>query len=412
MKQHIKLPNYSPDYAENKKKKKKCLLMYSGGVDTSISVYLLQKYYGYEVITATIDLGQTFQDPKVMGEKAIKLGAKKHITVDATKEFADDFVLKALWANALYDEKYCLSTSIARPMTAQKAIETAKRQKVDAIAHGCKGRGADAFRLNMVFHFLAPDFPVVLPIHDWNPTRSEEAAFAHEHNIPIPVDWENPFSYDENVWGVAINYGTIDDIGEPVAEEAYKWTVPPEKAPEKGEIVEIDFEKGVPQKINKKKMDFVSLVSTLNKLGGKHGVGRKDMIENGLYGNKFRWVYESPAAEILITSHKELEKVVLPKQSLYFKEQVIDKKWAELAYNSFWYSPLMEGLNAFIRETQQYVTGSVTLKLYKGNAQIVKRSSPHSLIKSVAKDVKDMVPFGYEEYLFLHTHPEHIKEVL
>lgn len=412
MKQHIKLPHYSPDYAQNKKKQKKCLLMYSGGVDTSISVYLLQKYYGYEVITATIDLGQNFQDPKIMGEKALKLGAIKHITVKAEKEFAQKFVLKALWANALYDEKYCLSTSIARPMTAQKAIETAKKEHVAAIAHGCKGRGADAFRLNMVFHFLAPDFPVVLPIHDWNPTRSEEAAFAYANTIPIPVAKDNPFSYDENLWGVAINYGSIDAIEKSVPEEAYKWTVPVEKAPEKGELVEVTFESGVPVAVNKAQMDLVSLISTLNKLGGKHGVGRKDMIENGLYGNKFRWVYESPGAEILITAHKELEKVVLPKESLYFKEQAIDKKWAELAYNSFWYSPIMDGLNAFIAQTQQYVTGSVTLKLYKGNVQIVKRSSPNSLIKSVVKDVKDMVPFGYEEYLFLHTHPEHIKEVL
>lgn len=408
----IKQPKMNPDCSDNKKKNKKCLLMYSGGVDTSISVYLLQKYYGYQVITASIDLGQNFQDPEVMGKKALELGAIKHITVKAEKEFAHDFVLKALWANAYYDEKYCLSTAIARPMTAQKAIETAYNEGVDAIAHGCKGRGADAFRLNMVFQFLAPKLPVVLPIHDWDPTRMDEAAFAEENKIPIPVKAKNPFSYDENIWGVAINYGTIDEIEKEVPPDAYKWTVPIESAPNKAVFVEIGFEKGIPTQINGKKMELVDLLNELNGVGGANGIGRKDMIENGLYGNKFRWVYECPAADILICAHKEMEKVVLPKSSLYFKEQVIDKKWADLAYNSFWYSPLMDGLNGFIKEMQKMVTGTVLLKLYKGSITVLKRSSPHSLIKSVAHDVKDMVPFGYEEYLYLSTHKEHIKEVL
>lgn len=408
----IKQPIMSPDYQNNKKNKKTCLLMYSGGVDTSICVYLLQKYYGYQVITASVDLGQKFQNPKVMGQKAIKLGAIRHITIDAEKEFCEDFVLKALWANAYYDEKYCLSTSIARPLTAKKAIEAALRLKVDAIAHGCKGRGADAFRLNMVFQFLASKMPVVLPIHDWNPSRADEAAFAHKNNIPIPVDWQNPFSYDENLWGVAINYGTIDNIAMQVPPQAYKWTIAPEKAPDSPAIIEIEFKKGFPVKLNGKKIELVELIDQLNVLGGAHGVGRKDMIENGLYGNKFHWVYECPGADILITSHKELEKVVLPKSTLYFKEQIVDKKWAELAYNSFWYSPFMDGLNAFIAKMQTFVSGTVCLKLYKGGVSILTRTSSHSLIKSIVSEVKDTVPYGYEEYVYLGTHPEHIKEVL
>lgn len=386
--------------------------MYSGGVDTSIAVYLLQKYYGYQVITCSIDLGQKFQDPHVMGEKAIKLGAVQHIIVDAKKEFAQGFILKALWANAYYDEKYNLSTSIARPLTAQKAVETAKKETVSAIAHGCKGRGADSFRLNMVFKFLAPDLPVVLPIHDWNPTREQEAEFAHINNIPIPVDWQNPFSYDENLWGVAINYGTIDDIEKPVPEKAYKWTTPIHKAPQKAEELEIGFDQGYPVKLNGKAVSLVSLIEILNDVGSSNGIGRKDMIENGLYGNKFRWVYESPGADILIAAHKELEKVVLPKQSLYFKEQIVDNKWAELAYQSFWYTPLMEGLNDFIKSLQAYVTGSITLSLYKGTIGIVKRSSSNSVMISIAKDMKDLVPFGYEEYIFAAVHKDAVKKVL
>ncbi|OGG03686.1 argininosuccinate synthase [Candidatus Gottesmanbacteria bacterium RBG_16_37_8] len=406
------LPKKHKDYQENKKQGKTCLLMYSGGVDTSICVVLLQKYYGYKVITATVDLGQKFQNPKEMGEKAIKLGAIKHLTIEASEEFVKNWVLSAILANAYYDEKYCLSTSLARPLTAKKCVEAAKKLKVDSIAHGCKGRGADAFRINMVFKFLAPDLPVVLPIHDWNPTRQEEAEFAHKEEIPIPVDYKNPFSYDENLWGVAINYGTIDEIEKSVPEEAFKWTVRPQEAPEKGEKVIIEFYQGRPISINGKEKELTAIIENLNKIGGVHGIGRKDMIENGLYGNKFRWVYESPAADILLSAHKELEKAVLPKQTLYFKEQVIDKKWAELAYYSYWYSPLMAGLTGFIKQMQKYVTGSITLFLYKGSIAIIKRSSPCSIVKSIYPEIKDFVPFGYEEYLFSSTHPGNVKNIL
>ena len=407
-----KLPKKSKDYLINKKAEKKCLLMYSGGVDTSIAVVLLQKYYGYQVITASIDLGQDFQDPEKMGKKALKLGAMRHVTIDAKKEFAYKYVLKSLWANAYYDEKYCLSTSIARPLTAKKAVEFCLKEKIDAIAHGCKGRGADAFRLNMVFRFLAPDLPVVLPIHDWNPSREEEAEFAHKNSIPIPVSWKNPFSYDENLWGVAINYGTIDDIEKEVPEDAYKWTVNPKSVQDGAVEIAIEFEKGIPISVNGKAMNLPDLIMYLNKVGGEHGIGRKDMIENGLYGNKFRWVYECPAADLLISAHKELEKVALPKDSLYFKEQIVDKKWAELAYNAFWYTPLMEGLNKLIGSFQSYVSGSVTLELFKGNIRVKKRSSINSLTKNIVKEEMDLIPFGYEEYLFSSVHKSHVKKIL
>ncbi|OGF99843.1 argininosuccinate synthase [Candidatus Gottesmanbacteria bacterium RBG_16_38_7b] len=408
----MELPKKSINFIKNRKAGKTCLLMYSGGVDTSICVFLLQKYYGYKVITATVDLGQKFQDPKKMGEKALKLGAIEHLTIKSSEEFANNWILPAIFANAYYDEKYCLSTSLARPLTAKKCVEAAQKLKVDAIAHGCKGRGADAFRINMVFKFLAPDMPVVLPIHDWNPTRAEEAEFAHKQGIPIPVDYKNPFSYDENLWGVAINYGTIDNIEKEVPEKAYKWTADPHSGPAKGEEIVVEFVNGVPVSVNGKKMELVELIKMINQSGGKHGIGRHDMIENGLYGNKFRWVYESPAADILILAHKELEKVVLPKQTLYFKEQVIDKKWAELAYYSYWYSPLMAGLTGLIKHLQSYVMGEVSLFLYKGNIKVIKRSAPYSLVKSIYPDLTDFVPYGYEEYLFSSVHKENIINVL
>lgn len=385
--------------ASGKRERKKVVLLFSGGVDTSISVKLLQEKYHLDVITCTIDLGQREYDFGERREKALRLGAIEHVILDAKEEFAKQFVLKALQANALYDSKYPVSTSLSRPLIAKKAVEVARAKGAEAVAHGCKGRGADAFRLDMVFNFLAPDLELVRPIRDWNPSRDEEVAYAYEHNIPVPVTREGPYSYDDNMWGNAINYGPIDEIEKRVPETAFRWTVPVEAAPNRSQEVTVTFERGVPIALDGQQKHFSATVDDLNRIGGKHGIGRIDMIENGLYGNKFRWVYECPAAEILIQAHWELERVVLPKTTLTFKDQV-DRAWGEAAYNSFWYSPLMEALTAFIATTQRYVNGTVTFKLYKGKAEIVNRSSPNSLIKPVPKDHIDLVPYGYEEYLF------------
>ena len=407
-----KLPPKSPHCEDNKAANKKCLLLYSGGVDTSICVHLLSQYYGYEVITLTIDVCQDEKICQQMAVKAKKLGATKTIVYDAKKEFADKYISQVIKANGFYDDHYPLGTSLARPMQAALAVKIAQQEKVDAVAHGCKGRGADAFRLNMVFNYLLPDdIELVLPINDWWPTRQEEIDFAYANKIPVPVPQDNPYSYDDNILSNAINYGSIDDIKEPAPEKAYKWTVPAQKAPAQPQQIQLGFKEGLPVSLDGKKISLDQLMIKLNQLGGKHGIGRMDMIENGLYGNKFRWIYEAPAAEILISAHQELEKLALPAETLYFKQEVADKKWAKAAYKSFFYSPLTSALMKLIDETQQYVTGKVTLQLYKGKVSVIKRVCANTLTQLDPKDLvpqetMDKVPYGFEEYAFASKHQE------
>lgn len=404
-----KMPQQAPDYQENKKLNKKCLLMYSGGVDTSLCVHLLQQYYGYQVVTLTIDVCQDKTWAKLMAKKAKQLGAVKAIVVDAKNEYADKYLSQIIKANGFYDDYYPLGTSIARPWQAKIGVEVAKKEKVDAMAHGNKGRGAGAFQFDMVFNFLMPkNMKLVAPIGDWWPTRQEEIDYAYKHKIPVPVPQDNPFSYDDNIMSNAINYGDIDEIERYVPEEAFKWTVAPEQAPDKPELVTLEFKQGLPVKFNGQKMKLAELMQQLNVIGGKHGVGRIDMIENGLYGNKVKWVYEAPAAQIVIEAHKELEKLVLPQKTQYFKHEVVDKQWAKLVYQAMVYSPLAKALMAFIDYLQPYVEGKVTVKLYKGKATIVKRECGGSLIGLEAKGA----PYGFEEYSFAQKHPEVIAKHL
>lgn len=407
-----KLPSISPDFSENSKLHKKCLLLYSGGVDTSICVFLLQKYYGYEVITLTIDVCQDVSWAKNMAKKAKKLGAIKSLIYEAKDEYADTYLSQVIKANGLYDDHYPIGTSIARPWQAKIAVDIAKQLKVDAIAHGNKGRGAGAFQFNMVINFFMPkQMKLVTPIGDWWPTRSEEVAFALVNNIPIPVPQDNPFSYDDNLMSNAINYGDIDDMGLEVPEAAFKWTVPVEKAPNDPDIITLEYKKGLPVVLNGKKLGLADMFLTLNKLGGKHGIGRVDMIENGLYGNKFKWVYEDPAAQILIYAHKEIEKLVLPKETLWFKHELIDKKWTKLVYHALVYSPLAKALTAFIDHIQPYINGKITLKLYKGGYMVIKREAMSALVNVDSHNLTfnfglDTVPYGFEEYSFASKHPD------
>lgn len=406
-----KTPKKSPDYEENRRKKRTCLLMYSGGVDTSTCVFLLREYYGYQVITCTIDLLQNSSCAQEMAKKAKTLGAIKTIIFDAKKMFAETMASRVIKANALYDDKYPLGTSLARPFQAKIVSELAKKEKVDAVAHGCRGKGtgSDSFRLNFVFNYLLPrHIKLVMPICDWWPTRKDIVEFANEHKIPIPVKKNNPFSYDDTLLSLAINYGDIDDPTKPIPEEAFKWTLPINKTKNRSDKVTIGFKSGLPISINNKKMHLADILHYLNELGGKHGIGRKDMIENGLFGNKFRWVYECPAADILITAHQELEKLTLPKETLYFKHEKIDKKWTKLAYNSSLFSPLANALMKFIDYTQQFVNGQISLSLLKGNIIILKRESSNSLLKTKVYDLirgnlLDTIPFGYEELNFTTT---------
>jgi len=414
----MKYPIKSPDFEENKSKKKKCLLMYSGGVDTSLCVHLLQKYYGYQVITLTVDICQNKSWAGNMAKKAKMLGAVKTIVYDGKDEYANQYISKIIKTNALYDDNYPVGTSIARPWQAKIGVEMAKREGVDAIAHGNKGRGAGAFQFNMVFNFLMPkSMKLVMPIGDWWPTRKEEIDYAYENHIPVPVPRDNPFSYDDNLVSNAINYGAIDEVDKLVPEQAFVWTVPVEKTPNKPQFIKLQFINGLPVSLNSKKMKLADLMQKLNVIGGKHGIGRVDMIENGLYGNKFKWVYEAPAAQILINSHKEIEKLILPKTTLWFKHEVVDKQWAKLIYHAQVYSPLASALMAFVDELQSYVNGMVTVKLFKGMATIVQRECQDSLIGIEAKTLKLQhggaeVPYGFEEYSFTSKHPQVITKHL
>lgn len=408
----MKLPVKNENYEENLKKGKTCLLMYSGGVDTSVCVHLLKHYYGYKVITFSVDVCQDQEFAKKMAKKAEKLGAVKTIIYEGKNEFADKYLSQVIKANAMYDDYYPVGTSIARPWQAKLGIDLAGKLGVNAIAHGNKGRGAGAFQFNMVMNFFMPrNLKLETPIGDWWPSRKDEVEFAVKNNIPIPVDPANPFSYDDNIASNAINYGDIDDTTKEVPEIAFKWTKPIEKTPDKAIFIELEYKKGLPVKLNGKFIKLSELFVKLNVLGGRLGIGRVDMLENGLYGNKLKWVYEAPAAQILIYGHKELEKLILPKETLLYKHEFIDKKWTKLVYHALVYSPLASALMAFIDKTQKYIDGKIVLKLFKGNLTVISRQSDSSLVNIEAKNLFlnlsiDEVPYGFEEYSFASKHPE------
>ncbi len=352
------------------------ILAYSGGLDTSILVKWLQEKYDVDLITVTIELGQQ-TDLKKVKEKAHNLGVKKHYSIDAEEEFVTKHVFPAIKANALYEEKYSMATALGRPLIVKKLVEIAEKEGATAIAHGCTGKGNDQVRFDVTIKSLAPNLKVMAPVRDWGLSRKEEIRYAKEEGISIP-HLSDPYSIDQNIWGRSIECGHLENPEQEPMEEIYELTVSPEKAPDKPEYVTIEFEDGVPVAINGKKMKPVALIKKLNEIAGKHGVGRVDHIEDRLVGIKTREVYESPAAEVLIEAHKDLEKLVLTRHELEFKKQ-IDEKWAVLVYTGLWTDPLREALEAFIDETQKCVCGEVKMKLYKGGCWVVGRSSPMSL---------------------------------
>jgi len=350
------------------------VLAYSGGLDTSVILKLLQERLGAEVVTVTVNVGQP-EDFEEIEAKAYKLGAVKHYTIDARREFVEGYIFKAVKANALYDGLYPLSTALARPLIASKVVEIALKEGAEAVAHGCTGKGNDQIRFDLAFKALAPHLKIIAPVREWGLTRDWEIGYAIKHGIPVK---SKVYSIDENLWGRSIEGGVLEDPTVEPPEEVFAWTVPPSRAPEEPEYVEIGFEKGVPTYINGERMDPVQLVSYLNRVAGAHGVGRIDMIENRVIGLKSREVYEAPAAVTLIAAHKDLERLVLTKRALDFKEYV-DMEWGKLVYQGLWFEPLREALDAFIDVLEEVVTGVVRVKLHKGRVQVVGRSSPYSL---------------------------------
>ena len=358
---------------------KKVVLAYSGGLDTSVAVrWLADK--GYDVIAYMADVGQG-GDFQKLKKRALSAGASKVVIHDLKKEFAEDFVFQSLKAGAVYESKYLLATALSRPIIAKGLVEVAKKEKAASIAHGCTGKGNDQVRFEVTAMALAPALKIIAPLREWDMlSREDEIEYARERDIDIDVTKKSPYSLDQNIWGISIECGVLEDPWKEPPQDAYKMTVDPKNAPNKATYVEIEFKNGAPVGIGGKKYSPVELIEKLNKIGGKNGIGRTDLVENRLVGIKSREIYEAPGGWILHKAHKDLEALVLDRELLHFK-QGVSLKYAELVYYGLWFTPLKKALDAFIVKTQKNVTGSVKVKLLKGVASVVGRKSSHSLYK-------------------------------
>lgn len=356
--------------------KEKIVLAYSGGLDTSVAIKWLTQS-NYDVIACCLDVGEG-KDLDFIKEKALEVGASASYTIDAKEEFAQDFALVALQAHTYYEGEYPLVSALSRPLIAKKLVQIAEKEGASAIAHGCTGKGNDQVRFEIAIHALAPHLKVVAPVRDWKWSREEEIAYAKGNNIPIPIDLENPFSVDQNLWGRSNECGVLENPWAAPPEEAYDLTAALENTPDAPDNIEIKFQGGVPISINDEAIPLADLILALNQLAGKHGIGRIDHIENRLVGIKSREVYECPGAVTLITAHKALEDLTFVREMAHFKP-IIEQKISETIYNGLWYSPLTEALINFLKTTQQYVNGVVRLKLFKGHAIVTGRKSPNSL---------------------------------
>ena len=355
--------------------RKKVVLAYSGGLDTSVAIRWLQER-GFDVVALTVDVGQPGNLMRIK-EKAEHLGAAAYL-VDAREEFAEEFVLPALEANAMYEGQYPLSTALARPLIGKHLVAVARDEGATSIAHGCTGKGNDQVRFDLCTTALAPDLQVIAPARVWGMTREQEIAYAKEHAIPVPVDRGSPYSTDENLWGRSIECGVLEDPRIEPPEEVFAWTTNPAEAPDEPAYVTIRFEAGKPVSLQSRPMSAASLIVALNELAGHHGVGRIDHVESRVVGIKSREVYECPAATVLLKAHQALEALVLPRDVLDFG-RIVAGRFATLIYDGLWFTPLREGLYAFFASTQSRVTGEVSVKLFKGSASVVGRASPFSL---------------------------------
>ena len=371
------------------KKIKKVVLAYSGGLDTSIIIpWLKENYDNCEVIAVSGDVGQT-TELEGLEEKALKTGASKLYIEDLRKEFIEDYIYPTMKAGAVYENRYLLGTSFARPVIAKRIVEIAKKEGADAICHGCTGKGNDQVRFELAIKAFAPEMPIIAPWRIWNiKSRDEEIDYAEAHNIPLKINRETNYSKDKNLWHLSHEGLDLEDpANEPDYDKICELGVSPWKAPNKPTYVTIHFEKGIPTAIDGKKMSSVKLIEKLNKIGGKNGVGLVDMVENRLVGMKSRGVYETPGGTILYTAHELLESICLDKQTMHFKQHVAIK-YGELVYDGLWFTPLREALDAFVNKTQENVTGDVKLRIYKGNVMNAGITSPNSLYS------EDIATFG------------------
>jgi argininosuccinate synthase len=357
---------------------RKAALAYSGGLDTSIIIPWLKENYGCEVVAVAVDVGQA-EETAGLADKAYRTGACDFYLIDAKEEFANDYLFPVLKAGAIYEKDYLLGTSTARPLIARKQVEVALATGCDAVAHGCTGKGNDQVRFELAYQALAPELKIVAPWREWDIVSREDAIdYASSRGISVPVTKKDPYSRDRNLWHLSHEGGPLEDPSFEPEKSMFKLTVDPMDAPSEPEKISIQFESGVPVAVNGRKLAPAKLVETLNAIGGRHGIGRADLVENRLVGIKSRGVYETPGGTLLVTALKALESITLDRDSSHEKERIATR-YAELVYNGQWFSPLKEAFDAFVNTLTETVTGSVSLKLYKGNAGVIGRTSPYSL---------------------------------
>ena len=369
---------------------KKVVLAYSGGLDTSVILVWLKERYGCEVITFTANLGQE-EELEGLEEKALSTGASKVYIEDLREEFLLEYAFPTVMAGAIYERQYLLGTSFARPLTAKRQVEIAELEGADAVSHGCTGKGNDQVRFELTYKALNPRLKVIAPGRKWAIRSREDAlAYAAAHNVPVATTERSIYSRDRNIWHLSHEGGLLEDPWQEPEEDMFVLTVAPEAAPDEPLYLTIDFKEGIPKRINGVAGGAVELGTPRTELGGAHGVGREDLVENRLVGMKSHGVYETPGGTILYTAHRGLESICLDRETLHYKD-VIAQRYAELVYYGLWFTPLREAMDAFVRKTQQTVTGTVRLKLYKGSCTVVGRKSPYSLYR------EDYATFGEED---------------
>ena len=358
----------------------KIVLAYSGGLDTSVAIPWL-KDKGYEVIAVSLDVGQHGKQIENIQKKALKIGAIQSFIIDGKDEFAENHVSKVIKSNALYEGEYPLVSALSRPLIIEKLVQTAHDNNAVAIAHGSTGKGNDQVRFEAAIHALDPEMKIEAPIRDFQWSREEEIEYAHQHNVPVPINFDSPYSIDENLWGRSNEAGILENPWNQAPADAYALTSPVEDTPDEADFVDIEFKNGLPISVNDQEMKMADLIVYLNKLAGIHGIGRIDHVENRLIGIKSREIYETPAAAVIMTAHKDLEDITLEHDVAHFKP-IIEQKITNLIYNAMWISPLFDALNKFIDETQKVVNGTVKMKLYKGAATAVARKSENNSLYS------------------------------
>jgi len=391
------LPRPTASYEADPENVHRVLLLYSGGLDTSVMLKWIQDSYEAEVVCLTVNLGQPGEDYEVISEKALRLGALECHVVDAREEFAKEYVAPAIKANALYGGGYPLFTALGRPLIAKLAVDYARRSGCDTIAHGCTGKGNDQVRIEATVATLAPELKTIAPVRSWQMGREEEIAYAREHGIPVKGGTEvAPYSIDDNLWGRSSEGRWIEELDHAPEDDVFQLVTRPELAPDEAEIVEVEFERGVPVGLNGERLPLVDLLERTAEIAARHGVGIVDHIEDRIVGLKVRDIYEAPAAAILLPAHQELEKLVCTIHQNQFKAG-LDRQWAYLVYAGLWWEPLRVDLDAYMDSVNAQVTGTIGLKLYKGHARVVTRSSPGAVYDQA------LASFGESGGLFSQT---------